>query len=201
MAVNAPYGLRPKKYLNGANWNGKFNTYFIPSSDVSQYNIGDLVGAAANADANGIPAIQKAAVNGAYRGVCIGFQVSNVLENIALAATPLNYALQQVPATKTNGYYAFVVDDPNVLFSIQDDGLTALTAVDVNLNANVTVANPTAPAQLSATVLTTSSVATTGTLPLKIMGLVQEPGNVFGTYAHWMVKINNHDLSNGSTAP
>ena len=80
-----------------------------------------------------------------------------------------------------------------------DDGLNALTATSCNKNAYLTVANQTFPAQLSGSTLTTGTVATTSTLPLKIIGLVQRPNNNFGVNARWQVMINQHEFQ-GNTA-
>ena len=91
-----------------------------------------------------------------------------------------------------------VVDDPAVIFEIQDDGLNALTATACNKNASFTVANPTGLSQLSASVLNTGSVATTNTLNLKIMGLIQRDDNAFGVNAKWAVKFNLHELLGGT---
>ena len=39
--VNAPFGLRPVQYLNGAAWNGQARMYYIYLSDTSAYAPGD----------------------------------------------------------------------------------------------------------------------------------------------------------------
>jgi hypothetical protein len=196
--LNAPKGFVPVRYLNGAAWNGAVNLYFIPQADGSVYSPGDAVKSAAGGDANGIPAIAKAAGTDTLRGV-----IANILvaapNNPSLVGTTLDLTTMQAPATKAKGYYALVVDDPAVLFEIQDDGLAALTATACNKNAAFTVANPTAPQQNSASVLSTASVAVTQALPLRIVGLAQRDDNAFGVNAKWLVKINQHELE-GNTA-
>lgn len=196
--INKPYGLRPSQAYNGSEWNGSFHIYYVPQTDATELSPGDLVMAVAGGDANGIPAITKWAGAGNYRGILLGFMPSGQLQPTALAAAPINYAVQNAPASKTQAYYAMVMDDPTIMCEIQDDGLAALTAADIGLNAAVTITNPVAPGQISQTVLTTSSPATTAALPLKIMGLVQSPGNTFGAYANWLVKLNMSDLSGNS---
>lgn len=196
--LNAPRGFVPSRYLNGAAWNGATNLYVIPQADGSVYSPGDAVKSAANADANGIPAIAKAAGTDTVRGVIVGILVANP-NNPSLVGTVLDLTVQQAPATKLKDYYALVVDDPAVLFEIQDDGLNVLTATAANKNASFTVANPSSPQQNSASVLNTGSVATTQALNLRIMGLMQRDDNAFGQYAKWVVKFNQHELE-GNTA-
>ena len=118
--------------------------------------------------------------------------------NPSLVGVNLNLTVQNTPGVgKTQDYWLLVVDDPAVLFELQDDGLTALTATSANKNCSFTVTNPTSPQQNSATTLTTASVATTATLPIKMMGLVQKPNNVFGANANWLVMINQHEFQGG----
>jgi hypothetical protein len=193
-----PRGFVPSRYLDGGSWNGGMNMYLILAADASVYSVGDAVKSAAGADANGISAVTKAAGTDYVRGVIQGVFVSPP-NSTSLAAVTIDLNMQQIPAVKTKDYYVMVVDDPSVLFEIQDDGLAALPTTACNKNAIFTVANPTAPQQNSATVLSTASVAVTGTLSLKLMGLVQKPGNAFGVNANWLVKLNLHELQ-GATA-
>lgn len=194
----APRGFVPSRYLNGNAWNGALNLYHIPASDGSQFNVGDAVKSAANADANGIPDVAKAAGTDTVRGVVMGVLTATP-GNPSLIGTNLDLTIQNIPATKTRDYYVLVADDPSILFEIQDDGLAALTATSANKNASFTVANPTSPQQNSASVLSTASVATTQALNLRIIGLVQRPDNAFGVNAKWLIKFNQHEL-NGNTA-
>lgn len=196
---NIPRGFTPSRYADGSPWNGAVNIYYLPSTDVNQINPGDAVKSAAGGDANGVPAVTKI-TNGtdAPRGVVVGILTAN--PNMpSLVGTNLDLTVQNAPATKTRDYYLLVVDDPAVLFELQDDGLNALTATACNKNASFTVTNPTAPQQNSATVLNTASVATTAGLNLKLMGLVQRADNSFGAYAKWIVRFNQHELL-GNTA-
>lgn len=196
--INAPRGLVPSRYLDGSSWNGATNMYYIPSTDTSMYSPGDMVKSVALSDGNGVMGIQKAAGADAIRGVVVGFLQSPPY-GVSLLAPTLDLTLQNIPATKTKAYYALVVDDPTVIFEVMDDGLNILTGTAVNKNASMTVANPTAPAQNSATVLSTASVDVTAALSWRIMGLVQRDDNTFGQYARWLVRPNQHELR-GDTA-
>lgn len=195
-----PTGLSPVKTTLGAQLNFKANTYFIPSSDVIAYQVGDLVKSAAGGDGNGIPAVQKctSADTVAARGVIVGVAVVQPFGPTSIQGVTLPLETYSVPATKTRGYYVLVDDDPSTVFEIADDGVVALTATASNKNANLVVTNPTAPVQVSASTLNSSTVAVTATFQLKIMGLKPSIDNAFGVNARWLVRINNHELAQSS---
>ena len=195
----APRGFVPSRYMDGSAWNGAMNLYVVLAAEPNQINPGDTIKSAAGGDANGIPAVTKI-TNGTdvTRGVVIGFLLANP-GNPSLVGVNLDLTIQNVPAVKTRDYYVLVADDPNILFELADDGLSTLTATACNKNAAYTVANPTGVQQNSASVLLTSSVAVTATLPLKLVGLAQKPDNTFGVFAKWLVRFNQHEFL-GNTA-
>lgn len=98
----------------------------------------------------------------------------------------------------TTGYtvYAKVVTDPNAVFAIQADGaLTdggSNTGSEVNgLNAALVQTAGSATFGKSRNALDGSSCSTTNTLPLRIVGLVEQPNNEWSdTYANVLVKWN-----------
>lgn len=98
----------------------------------------------------------------------------------------------------TTGYtvYAKVVTDPDAVFAIQADGaLTdggSNTGSEVNgLNAAIVQTAGSAVFGKSKNALDGSSCSTTNTLPLRIVGLVEEPNNEWSdTYANVLVKWN-----------
>lgn len=202
--IVAPQGFQPVRGIN--TYQGQVNIYFIPSTDVLVYSIGDMVKSVANGDPNGIPAVQKSTgASGEFqRGVIVGVLPVQAVGTPSLVGVPLTLETINVPATKTRGYYVSVADDPNQLFEVQDDGTAALTATSCNKNATFSAVNPTSPLQISQSVLNASTVATTAAFPLKMMGLSQRVapvgGNTFGTFAKWIVKINNHELCGASVA-
>lgn len=98
----------------------------------------------------------------------------------------------------TTGYtvYAKVVTDPDAVFAIQADGaLTdggSNTGSEVNgLNAAIVQTAGSAVFGKSKNALDGSACSTTNTLPLRIVGLVEEPNNEWSdTYANVLVKWN-----------
>lgn len=196
--ANSPFGALPVKHGNGNPWNGMTNRYLVPSSDGSAYYIGDLVISAANADANGVPAVAKATAAQTMRGIVVGVEVAPP-NSVTLQGTALSLETLTIPATKTRDYYVYVVDDPDIVFEIQGDTTgTNQIAANANKNAQFTIAAPSA-GSYSATVVNSSTIAVTQTHNMKLMGLVQRSTNAFGASAVWLAKFNQHELM-GNTA-
>ena len=198
--LNAPRGLVPSRYANGSAWNGATNLYYIASTDLNAMYPGDPVITAAVTDGVGTMGITKATVGTeTLRGVIVGFAIANP-NATSFQGVNLDLSLQSIPATKTTAYYALVVDDPDVIFEVQDDGTSVIAVTSMGKNASLTIAAPTAPVQNSATTLLNSSVNTTQALNLRLMGAVQRANNdPTLVNAKWLVKINQHELM-GNTA-
>lgn len=211
--VNAPHGLQPIGTVSGAPWNGKTNLYYIPASDASAWAIGDVVttiGGTSGGDANGVPQIVRPAngvVNAALRGVVMGFQVSPVGINQGgmVPGNAVNLNLVTVPATKTQAYYALIADDPQLLFLVQGDNVTTLVPATgggggtLFGNATFNQAAPSSSASpVSGGTLTTATINTTATFPLKIMSMLYAINADYTAYTQFVVMINNHELSHGT---
>lgn len=199
--ANVPSGLSPVRYLGGNFWNGGINMYCILPADTAQYWIGDPVTtvATANGDPAGIPAVTLAAAGAAVRGVIVGIGIVSGGPYI----NPNNLSLLTRPAgAQVPYYYCAVVDDPDVLFEVQEAGAGATlgqSSLNRNVNFNLGTRTPTLP--VSPCFLDNNTVNTTATLNLKIMQLVQRPDNAFGAFQKWLVKINNHEFSAGTASP
>jgi hypothetical protein len=188
--ADTPFGLRPVRYLSGAPWNGQVRRYLIDSGDGTATFIGDLVKLAGSAGSvgslvdgvpvGGLPTVVQSAAGDTHVGVVVGFE-------------PLKTNLETRHRAASTSRVAYVVDDPNVIFEIQEvSGGTALTATAVGNNANVVVAAGSTTTALSGMELDNSTEATTADLDLKILGLVQREDNDYGEHAKWLVLINDH---------
>ena len=195
-----PNGFSPVSTIAGASWNQQARTYFIPAADTNAYYVGMAVKSATGTDTtNGLPQVQPSTgvTTELQRGVIVGvFVVPPVGNASSLVGQALPLEQTYAPATKTRNYYLAVVDDPQVIFEIQDDGGAASVAANASKNATFTVVAPTSPQQQSATVLTTGAgIATTQGFPLKILGLSQKYTNILGNnYTRYLVKFNQHEL-------
>lgn len=193
--IDSAFGLKPVEYLGGSPWSGAYRTYCIPQADANAYAIGDPVVLAGGADARGVPTVVLATPGSAITGVIVG---AGGIRYGGHGGDPTNLNTTVIPATKTKDYYVAVVDDPNVLFEVQEvSGGTALTAAEVGLNANLVAG--TNNGYVSGWELNNATEATTATLDVQIMGLVQRHGNEIGEHAKWLVRINNHTYRGGTT--
>lgn len=196
--VDAPYGAQPIYMGDGSSWNGKVNRYYIPSTDGSEFRVGDWVKKAADADTDGIPAVAKAAAAQAVIGAIVG--IEPVSASASLDGSGTNLAAMSIPATKTRAYYVYVCDDPNVVFSMRGDTTgTNQIAANAQKNAQITVTNPSPDRPFSASVIDSSTIAATQAHIFKLCGLVQKPGNGFGASAEWLVRVNQHQLANNTS--
>lgn len=185
MATDAPRGFKLRDDL--MNYKPKLRRYYIPVGDGTAVFPGDLVKTAGEVDASGHMGVIQAAASNAPVGVVVSVdQVDGISDaNFSL------YRKHRIASTKM---YCLVCDDPNALYECQEDsdaGNIALT--DAGLNVNFIVAAGDTTFGLSGMEIDSSTVNTTATLPLKLMGSIQEAGSdVPDTNAKWVVKINNH---------
>lgn len=203
--VAKPFGLAPIKTLQTNAWNQQAMRYYIPSTDNNAYYLGDVVISLAGADTFGVPGVVKAtAGTETLRGVIVGFEPANV-GAASQQGVALSLENTGIPATKTKAYYAYVVDDPHCVFSVQDDGLTLakLVAANANKNSSLTIAAGSSLQTSSGTCLLSTSIATTQGLNIRLYGLYYGMNNgaqnAFGLFAIWLCAINQHELM-GNTA-
>ncbi len=197
--TNTPFGLKPWRGGGGYMWNEQGTVYSIPSTDGTAYYTYDVVKAVASSDANGVPNVIIAAGTNPIRGSIVG--IFPVYPQPSIQATSLSLESPYIPATKTTAWYVLVEDDPSTIFVMQDDGITTgnLVAASANLNSSFTVTAGATPQSYSGSVLLSSSFAVTAQLNLKLEGLVQIPGNVYGAYAKWQVRMNVSEFLMGPT--
>ena len=187
--VDRPRGLSPVKHLNGNPYNGEFNIYFVPAADAT-YDIfvGDLLQFAAGADPTGKYPLcsQYIAAQTDVVGACVGFGDSpKIMANVS------DLSLRR--RVKATDKYIAVVDDPDVIFRIQEDGdTTPVAAASVGLNAEIIVGAGNTLTGASGMELDSDTVNTTATLPLRVLRLDPSEGNVLGAFADWLVLLNTN---------
>ena len=202
--ANQSSGLAPVRYRNGNPWNGAINYYCILAADTNAFWIGDPVTTIGNAggDAKGWPSVTLGAAGAAVRGVIVG------LGTIAGGGPYINpnnlTAISRPLGAATVNYYAAVVDDPDVLFEIQEAGAGAVLttgSISRNVNLNIGTRNAAAVPLLSPAFLDNNTVNTTATLNLKIYQAIQRMDNTpFTAFQKWLVSINNHEFSGGTAS-
>lgn len=203
--VNRPSGLSPVKYLGGADWDGKANMYYIAAADTNPFYIGDLVDLNNTADATrGIQGVTLATAGNPAVGVIVGIGTN---PEGGPYINPDNLTRVWRPTgAQAEAYYALVVDDPYVIFEAQEDGVGGtIAAASSSKNANIIYAAPATGVRVSGTMIDSSTVNTTSTLNLKLMGLVRRYEgngslNTYGNFAKWLCMINNHRYKAGVTS-
>lgn len=192
---DSPSGMKPIKMLDGSPWNGKYNIYYKKSTQAEAMFIGTPIQLAGAADVLGKYPSIKLAGTSPILGVIIGFGNTPYI-----SADASNLDRIYSPAADSN--YVSVVDDPSVIFEIQEDDVDGdtLDADDVGMNVRATAEAGTATSVRSTVEIDRSTVSEDSTYPLKLMRLVDRPGNAMGAFSKWEVFINNHGLGQGRGA-
>jgi hypothetical protein len=190
--ANAPFGLRPVGKLSGAPFPGAVRAFSVAAGDGTAIYIGDPVkGAGTSQFINGqtYSDVVQAATGDVITGVVVGVE--------PVTSTSLIYR-----AASTQRIL-YVNTDPDALYEIQQGtGGTPLTANDIGLNANFAVGSGSATTGMSGVTLNNVGEATTNTLDLKIIGIVNradnDPGSAVATGAdasRFLVRINRHQYA------
>ena len=194
-------GFRPVKHMNGSPYNGQLNRYMISASDTAVTNVGDFVQLSDNAalvDTIGFgvyPAVERAGSGTAVPivGVIVGFEVD---------FSNLNSGNYRAASTRR---VALVADASDLLFAGPQDGtggVVAAASVGLNVAINLGTAGSTTPFASGMSV-DSSTVATTATLPLQIMGITASPDNdetSTARPAEVLVRINTHAFNAAGVA-
>lgn len=178
---NKPAGLSPLRYLRGAKYDGKVESYAITAANTNPFFVGDLVTVATGGSPLGIPNITLATAGAAN---AIGVIVAVGLLPYGPYINVNNLALVNRPSgAQAQIYYAAVSVDPDIIYEIQEGGAgTNLTpATALTKNANILYAAPGTGVNVSGTVLNNGALTTTAANDLKILKFVQRPDNQFVT--------------------
>lgn len=187
--TNRPGGLKPVRHLNGNPWNGKARMYSIASEYAVNMFVGDAVISGGSADASGkYPTVQVATANCNIRGVAIAFSDQPY---IAINQDNLNKSYH---VASTAGY-CLVVDDPDVIFEIQEDNDGGnLAATDAGANTDLVATAGSTTTGLSNMELDSTVTGAGAVAQFRILGLSNKEDNALGAYAKWDVLINEHEF-------
>ena len=203
-SVSRINGFRPVKSVNGAPYNGAANVYFVPASDSSVIMVGDAVKLAGDARAaSGAPTVTRCGATDVAVGIVVGilFTGEGDLNNIP----PVNDLNTPVYRRASTDRYLLVADDPNLIYEVQYAGTSVSAATitaNVGLNGQFTTTAGSTTTGSSGMQLDSSGLATTATLPLKIVGFPQRPDNLPGDqFFSYYVKLNQvvYGTGTGST--
>lgn len=179
--VDAKFGFRPVN-RDGSPYNGATLRCVFAAADATAAFIGDAVILDGSSN-SGYPGVSQAAAGEPVFGVVVGFEANPAsLGDQYRKASTLRFC-QVAPAAGT-------------YFEVQsDDDTTALAEAGVGLNADYIVAAGDTAYGISGMELDSSTVATTSTLDLQIVGLVDRADNLLAgtgsTNKNAIVKFND----------
>ena len=205
--VNKPRGFVPTRYLNGASWNGQMSLYGFSASDsvdayiydVCNFDSTNRTAALTDQYYPALPFVGVVAsdiTTAAQRGVVVGFIPQPDFNMSVSASLGLKYRVA------STARYAWVVDDPFVIYESQEDTSTYTSTSSNGLNKVVgtlyTAGNTTTG--MSKSVLKAASVVTNALRPFRLYRYLPTINN-FGwvaadtpTYARWEIFATNSDL-------
>lgn len=201
-SVSRANGFKPVKSVNGAPYSGAANVYFVPASDSSVIMIGDAVKLAGDARAaTGAPTVTRvSAATDIPVGVVVGILFTGVgdLTN----TPPVNDLNTPIYRRASTDRYLLVADDSDLVYEVQYSATSVAAATitaNVGLNGQFTTTAGSTTSGSSGMSIDSTGLATTATLPLKIVGFPNRPDNIPGdTYFSYYVKLNSSTMSPGT---
>lgn len=204
-SVSRINGFRPVKTVSGAPYTGKAQLYFVPASDsTSVIMVGDAVALAGDARAaSGAPTVVRlTSATQIPVGVVVGILftgVGNEITNVPPVSN-LNTPIYRAASTDR---YLLVADDPQLVYEVQYAGTSVAAATitaNVGLNGQFLINAGNTSSGASGMQLDSAGLATTSTLPLKIVGFPSRPDNVPGdVYFSYYVTLNSSTLGSLGT--
>lgn len=189
-SIAAPFGLRPIGRLDNGSQE-VFRQYPIASGYAANVAAGDIVQLV---DGGTATTIQKQSGTGDATtaldmvGVFIGCRYTDP------STGQLTFSQMWPTGTVASDAMAYVVDDPNVLFTIQADGAPTNPGDVYGKNAALVQTAPSTVFKISRVALGISTLATSANLPIRVIDyLGGAQGDENGTsYPLLVCKFNNH---------
>ena len=189
-AISAPYGLNPVKLLSGVPFVGVTRHYKIASAYGTSIFKGDAVTLVAGGT------VERDAADTAMTpiGVFMGCSYTDPVLKYKIFS---NYFPASLVATDIEAY---VADGTDILFKVAvvSAGTTIGDLALTDIGANVAmVDNAGVAATGNSRIAISHTTAATATLPLRVVGLVEETKNASGGYTEAYVKWNaGHQFNN-----
>jgi hypothetical protein len=203
--VNAPYGLVPINLIGGQVFAGQTRELPIASNTAGAINNGDIVRLASGfiVKETGTTTVSATGVVGVF----VGVSYTNPSTGQKL------FANSYPGSVVASDIVAYVVDDPDALFKVAVTGgatSTTITPVDNTiLGNNMAISQPSTNTTISGNSnigAYDSGSNTAASLPLRVVGLIEETVDSSGNYSEVIVKWNapymvSTTTSDGATPP
>lgn len=196
--VQAPFGFRPVRRQDGAQPNYKITTRYIAFNNANKIAKGDPVKTLSTGYIDiGAPGAQ---ILGIFLGCKYYDPTTQRMQwyDQWLAPTNLSAPSGFNPYFGNSGanVEAYIIDDPSMVFEVQagNSTTTAITIANVGNNADFLGQGAPNLAGISTALLRQDTIATTSTLPFRIIGVSQKIGNDNSApYNTVEVVLNNSD--------
>ena len=181
MATSAtPYGFRPIGLLGSGTWSDSIRHISIASAYNTQIFYGDAVKLVSSGT------IEKDAGTTTMTpcGIFVGCRYTDP------NTSQLTFAQQWTASLVASDAFAYVVDDPDVVWQVQADGTLAQTALGNNIAVTQTAGSTSIGTSKNS--VTISTLAVTKPLPLRVIGFIDGPNSSVGdTYTDIVCKWNS----------
>jgi len=181
--ADKPSGFRPVGHLNGSQWNGKANKYYIASAAANIF-IGDMMTLLANGSSVPYSCVEAA---DAATDVPVGPVIGIELKPDSPRRTYL--------ASGVSGYL-YIADDPDLVMEVQCNG--TLEDGDIGSKAVVYAGAGSTTTGRSAYEVTVTTMAATQSFIYHVQRLVDRPENALGADAKVLVSFNVHEYGHGA---
>jgi hypothetical protein len=176
--VNAPFGAAPCD-RHGGGYVGADHVYYCDAA--AAIYIGDIVKLGTASDADGVHEVVAFSAGGSDP---VGI-VTGIVRDVASLPDGQNYK------KSADVVYLMVNDDPFVIFDMQFTNGTP-AAADMGLNADIVATAGSTVTGKSKFSLDVATLATTATLPIRVIGIEQKVGNELGASAVARCCFNLH---------
>lgn len=201
-------GFRPVKHLTGAPFNGQGHIYEVPAGEAVPVFVGDLVKLASSAGTSVYPTCESVVdassqiTAGPILGAVIG--ILNVKWDPLFGAMTAGSMALDTPQYRpaSTKQFVLVADAPDLVFEAEADAAVAAASVGLNVGVGASAhTNPLLTGTSGQYVYSTTAPATTSTLPLQIMGVVNRVDNELNAaFNKVLVRINVHSYGSVGVA-
>lgn len=188
----APYGLRPVNLIGGQPYAGSTRLIKIASGYAANLFFGQPVTISADGVVVAATVTTTVPATGVV-GVFVGCTYTDPNLNIPV------YKQYWPTGTVASDAFAYVVDDPDVVFQVQADDTVPQTALGANISLNASSGSTfTGNSTTSADV---AGIGQTAALPLRIVGFVNGPDSAVGdAFTDILVKFNAPNVTGSVVA-
>ena len=183
-----PYGFRPVGLLGGGDWSNSIRHIKLTNSYGTSIFYGDVV----KVVATGTVEKDSGTTTMTPVGIFVGCSYTDP------SSSQPTYAQMWTASTSATDIMAYVVDDPDVVFQAQGDATLAQTALGNNVAVVQTAGSTSIGTSKNA--IDSSTIATTKTLPVRIIGFIDGPNSSVGdTYTDVLCKFNSGGDATGDS--